>query len=120
LALVVAIVFAVRLIARQVTALDAKKPFDIRTFPFASIQVEGTQALQEWQRLKSAGRGIPLIVGSIDNLQTIARHWHENRKRPNVQTVIKGPAGSPIRLSAPTIAALGHGRRIRHPKLVWR
>ncbi len=38
-------------------------------FPFDYVVVNGAQAFAEWEKLKTAGRGIPVIVGGDDDLQ---------------------------------------------------
>lgn len=40
--------------------------------PYEKVTVPGTEALAEWQKLKSAGRGWPVIIGGDDDLERIA------------------------------------------------
>jgi Domain of unknown function (DUF4253) len=44
-------------------------PKNIDNFPFEIIKIEGAKALAEWERLKTIGRGIPIIVGSDEDLR---------------------------------------------------
>lgn len=44
-------------------------------FPYELVRVEGASALQEWTRLKSAGRGLPVIIGGDDSLLFIAESF---------------------------------------------
>jgi len=43
-----------------------------RRFPYERIETSGARALEEWTRLKSAGRGVPVVVGSDDEFLRIA------------------------------------------------
>lgn len=40
-------------------------------FTYERITVPGTQALEEWERLRTAGRGWPVIVGNDDDLERV-------------------------------------------------
>jgi len=38
-------------------------PFD--NFPFEIVETTGENALAQWEQLKAAGRGVPVVVGDI-------------------------------------------------------
>lgn len=37
-------------------------------FPFEIVEVGGDEALAQWQELKTAGRGVPVVIGDIDRV----------------------------------------------------
>ncbi len=43
-----------------------------QSFPYERIETSGANALEEWTRLKSSGRGVPVVVGSDDDFLRIA------------------------------------------------
>ena len=43
--------------------------------PYERISVPGEQALVEWGRLKAAGRGYPILIGSDEDLERVADHF---------------------------------------------
>lgn len=43
--------------------------------PYERVTVPGAQAWSEWQRLKTAGRGWPIIVGNDEGLERIAEQF---------------------------------------------
>jgi Domain of unknown function (DUF4253) len=44
----------------------------IAKLPFKHVQVAGSQAFSEWQKLKNAGGGWPVVIGGDENLSRIA------------------------------------------------
>lgn len=46
--------------------------------PYERITVSGAQALEEWEKLKSAGRGWPVIIGEDNDLERIADQFSMN------------------------------------------
>ncbi|MGE0740778.1 MAG: DUF4253 domain-containing protein [Hyphomonadaceae bacterium] len=43
-----------------------------RRFPYERIETAGARALEEWRRLRSAGRGVPIVVGSDSEFLRVA------------------------------------------------
>lgn len=43
--------------------------------PYERVTVAGAAALEEWERLRSAGRGMPVIVGGDEELERIAEQY---------------------------------------------
>jgi hypothetical protein len=44
----------------------------LAALPYERLQVSGSAALREWERLKTAGRGAPIVIGSDEDLSSIA------------------------------------------------
>ena len=44
-------------------------------FPFERVEVRGDQAFEDWERLKAAGRGVPVIIGGDESLETLAERF---------------------------------------------
>lgn len=62
-------------------------------FPFEIVQAPGASALQEWERLKSAGRGVPVVVGSDEELDALLLNnfhptWSIQEDPPDVADVL--------------------------------
>jgi len=49
--------------------------------PFRRLTVPGSEAVREWQRLRDAGDGWPVIIGSRDNLVRVAETYAEAHDR---------------------------------------
>jgi hypothetical protein len=62
--------------------------FDFTSFPFEHVQTDGRTALAEFEKLKSTGRGIPVIVGRDDDVDHIVEGW-DNRTPPKVDQILK-------------------------------
>lgn len=48
----------------------------LAAFPFERREVRGDAALQEWERLKSEGRGTPVLIGGDDALDGVVAPFH--------------------------------------------
>jgi Domain of unknown function (DUF4253) len=56
-------------------------------FPFEIVETTGENALAQWEQLKAAGRGVPVVVGDIDGiLEPFAAHPFATR-RPVQETL---------------------------------
>jgi len=70
--------------------------------PFDWVTVRGADAFDEWSRLKAAGRGYPIVVGSDDDLENLAEGYEINqeddvtRQGYDVQRVLEAAAGLSI------------------------
>ncbi len=69
--------------------MESVKARLLAALPYERITVEGTQALAEWTRLKSAGRGWPVIVGDDEALTAIADQFSIDDP-----SILGGPAPS--------------------------
>ena len=49
-----------------------KRAEALARFPFERIEVRGAQAFEEWERLTAARRGVPVIIGGDESLETMA------------------------------------------------
>jgi hypothetical protein len=68
-----------RLKLEQVRAKAAEERTKaIAAFPFERVEVPGEMALAKWEEVKSAGRGVPIVIGSDDSLAILAQPFHEN------------------------------------------
>ncbi len=67
---------------------------------FERITVRGADALAEWERLRRAGRGWPLVVGNDEDLERIAEQFSIDD--PQVSGT---PAGRPLRSPEDILAA---------------
>jgi hypothetical protein len=47
----------------------------LAALPFQRVTVAGAEALSEWQRLKDAGRGLPIVIGDDAQLERIAEQF---------------------------------------------
>jgi Domain of unknown function (DUF4253) len=61
--------------------------FDHARFGFEVIETTGTEALAEWEKLKSAGRGVPVIVGSDEDVTGIMEGW-DPKVRPDAASTL--------------------------------
>lgn len=64
-------------------------------FPYERIETSGAGALAEWTRLKSAGRGVPIIVGPDDEFLRIAEGvvgFVGDTSRPSPQEILAAAA----------------------------
>src|SRR5260370_25091636 len=53
----------------------------LANFPFELVETRGEDALAEWQELKTAGRGVPVVVGDLDGvLEPFSPGYHETLK----------------------------------------
>jgi hypothetical protein len=53
----------------------------LANFPFEIVETRGEDALAEWQELKTAGRGVPVVVGDLDGvLEPFSPGYHETLK----------------------------------------
>ena len=62
--------------------------FDFSRFPFEHLQTDGLAALAEFERLKSAGKKFPIIVGIDDDVDQIVSGW-ENGIAPDAADILK-------------------------------
>jgi hypothetical protein len=76
----------------------------IAALPYERVAVPGEQALVEWERLKAAGRGWPVIVGTDDDLERIADQF--SLDDPTVQGA--EVPGMDLRSPAEILAAAEH------------
>jgi Domain of unknown function (DUF4253) len=67
---------------------EKMQKFDFAGFPFEHVETDGVSALAEYEKLKSAGPGIPVIAGSDEDVANIAQSW-ENRKPPNAAKILE-------------------------------
>jgi hypothetical protein len=61
-----------RLTPEQRAKNEAMRARTMAAFPYERVTVPGAQALAEWEKLKSAGRGWPVIIGGDHDLERIA------------------------------------------------
>jgi hypothetical protein len=63
--------------------MEAMRAQALAAFPFEIVKVPGGTALKEWEALKRAGRGFPVVVGDDEALSRITEpfsdHWHDKR-----------------------------------------
>jgi len=64
---------------------EAMRARMMAAIPYERITVPGAQALAEWQKLKNAGRGWPVIIGGDEDLERIADQF--TMADPNVSGV---------------------------------
>jgi Domain of unknown function (DUF4253) len=50
---------------------------DFSKFPFEVVETTGAKALADWEKLKSAGRGIPVIIGGDVDAPTLTEPWYD-------------------------------------------
>jgi len=86
---------------RQAEALAA--------FPFERLEVSGADALQEWERLKTAGRGAPVVVGNDEDLGFIAGGLYANSRGSS-----SGPDLAKILLASDQLIHPDDLRALRH------
>jgi Domain of unknown function (DUF4253) len=70
--------------------------FDFAGFPFAHVETDGASALLEYEKLRTARRGVPVIAGSDGDVANMAQSW-ENGKPPDAAKILEearllGPA----------------------------
>ena len=98
-----------RLMPAQLTPQEPKRQADewrakaIATFPFERVLTSGADALATWERLKRAGRGAPVVLGSDEAVARMAGDLRSNY-----------PEGDPARRTAEEILAAA--ARLRHPE----
>lgn len=71
-------------------------------FPYEHLQVPGGEALREWERLKSAGRGTPVVVGDDEAFANILDVFHPDAWRHAREPVLA--------------EVLAKADRLRHPE----
>jgi Domain of unknown function (DUF4253) len=54
---------------------EAMRAQTLAALTFERVTVHGSEAMAEWERLKRAGRGWPVIIGSDDDLDRIAEQF---------------------------------------------
>ena len=64
---------------------DETSAQDRAAFPYEIVTVTGAAALDEWTRLKSAGRGWPVVIGDDEALETII--WLSSPDNATLQPV---------------------------------
>jgi hypothetical protein len=67
----------------------------LAAFPFEIVETTGANALAQWQQLKGAGRGVPVVVGDISGILEPFSADQQATRRP-VQEILA--AASSIRL----------------------
>ncbi|WP_294338547.1 DUF4253 domain-containing protein [uncultured Sphingomonas sp.] len=70
-------------------AAQSRVPADL---PYPRITVPGDRALAEWERLRSAGRGWPVIVGGDEQLAAIAEQYSLDDPAPTPEAILKQAA----------------------------
>jgi hypothetical protein len=69
-------------------------------FPFECMATTGAQALATWEELKTAGRGVPVVIGSDESVGILTEAFNPSR-------LLKQPSLAEI---------LATAKRIRHPE----
>jgi hypothetical protein len=64
--------------------------------PFPIESVHGSQALETYERLRAAGRGIPVIVGNDETLHRLAERLADENLPENVMAIEKEAAAAPF------------------------
>lgn len=64
--------------------------------PFPIESVHGSQALEAYERLRAAGRGIPVIVGNDETLHRLAERLADENLPENVLAIEKEAAAAPF------------------------
>jgi hypothetical protein len=82
---------------------DEARAKAIASFPFERVETRGEDALATWERLKLAGRGAPVVLGSDGHVADMAAHLRR-----------KYPPPYPARPSAQEILAAA--ATLRHPE----
>src|SRR5262249_43397693 len=54
---------------------DEARAKALATFPFERVEVTGEEALAAWERLKRAGRGLPVVLGSDGAVADLTIHF---------------------------------------------
>ena len=54
---------------------EAMRARMLAALPYERVTVPGHAALSEWESLKSAGRGLPIVIGGDDDLERIAEQF---------------------------------------------
>lgn len=54
----------------------------LAAFPFEIVETTGEEALALWERLKSAGRGVPVVVGDIAGILRPFSDDEQGARRP--------------------------------------
>ena len=75
------------------------------TFPFERVATTGARALATWEQLKSAGRGVPVMIGDDESVGIISVHFN-----PEWVSYI----GNRVKMSVADILAAA--QRICHPE----
>ena len=78
---------------------DLQKEFDLRAkklnaeaiakFPFPRVEVRGEDALSTWEKLRTAGRGIPIIVGNDESLVNLMYPFDPSWSSKSVGEILK-------------------------------
>src|SRR5208283_4393336 len=71
----------------------------LASFPFERMDVAGQDALSTWEKLKAAGRGVPVVIGDDESFEHLL-----------------GPFSPNYPLQRPLAAVLSAAEGIRHPE----
>jgi hypothetical protein len=72
---------------------EAVRPSGIATLPFERVTVAGTDAFEAWKRLRTAGRGWPVVAGNDEGLASLAEQYGiAERETPSVSAILAAAA----------------------------
>ena len=80
----------------------------LANFPFEIVETRGEEALVEWQELKTAGRGVPVVVGDLDGVLEPFSPGYPETLKPVQETLA---AASAIRFPQ-GLAQMRHDRNV--------
>lgn len=74
--------------------LEEMRAKALAAFPFEVIKTPGNMVLKEWEGLKSAGRGVPIVIGDDEALarltEPFSEQWLEKRNVAEVLSIADG------------------------------
>lgn len=70
-------------------AVAAPLPDSAAAIPYPRIETSGSKALAEWERLRRAGTGWPVIIGNDEALELLGEHFEAVGDAESVESILE-------------------------------